>query len=109
MKQYIFNLLMAIDQLGNAIAGGDPDVSVSGRIGYNSFTTKHWYWKLMERIVDNTFEPVDVPKHCYTTYLNDNDIDHSTGSTPALIALTFIAIPTCIVLWLPIRILAIFM
>lgn len=29
--QYIFNLLIAIDQLGNAILGGDPDETISSR------------------------------------------------------------------------------
>jgi hypothetical protein len=108
MKQYLINLLMALDQLGNAIAGGDPDVTVSGRIGYNSFKSNHWYWKLMEWIVDFTFAPVDSPKHCYTTYLNDNDIDHSKGSTTSLIMLSLIAVPTCIILFPFVRILALF-
>ena len=109
MKQYIYNLLMAVDQVGNALAGGDPDVTVSGRIGYNSFTTKKRYWKIMEWIVDTTFAPVDSPMHCYTTYLNDNDVDHSKGPLPALITLTLIAIPTCIILFIPLRILGLFM
>lgn len=32
MKHYILNLLVAIDQLGNAICGGDPDETISSRL-----------------------------------------------------------------------------
>jgi len=31
--QYIWNLLISIDQLGNALAGGDPDETISSRAG----------------------------------------------------------------------------
>lgn len=108
MKQYLFNLLMAVDQLGNAIAGGNPDVSVSGHVGCMSYTTKHWYWRTMECIIDYTFAPVDSPLHCYTTYLNDNDIDYSIESVPRMLALSLIALPTCIILFPFVRILGLF-
>jgi hypothetical protein len=32
MKHYILNLLVAIDQLGNAVCGGDPDETISSRL-----------------------------------------------------------------------------
>jgi len=32
VKRYIWNLLIAIDQLGNTILGGDPDETVSSRL-----------------------------------------------------------------------------
>lgn len=31
--QYIHNLLIAIDQLVNAVCGGDPDETISSRLG----------------------------------------------------------------------------
>lgn len=31
--KYIWNILIAIDQLGNAILGGDPDETISSRAG----------------------------------------------------------------------------
>lgn len=34
-KKWIFNILIGIDQLANAILGGDPDMTISGRIGRN--------------------------------------------------------------------------
>lgn len=33
LLKYISNVLYAVDQLINAILGGDPDESISGRIG----------------------------------------------------------------------------
>ena len=33
IKKYIFNLLISIDQLANTILGGDPDETLSSRMG----------------------------------------------------------------------------
>lgn len=33
MKKYLYNILIGIDQLVNAILGGDPDETISSRIG----------------------------------------------------------------------------
>lgn len=33
MKQYIWNILIALDQLGNALTGGFPDETISSRMG----------------------------------------------------------------------------
>jgi hypothetical protein len=33
MKKYLLNLLLGIDQLGNVIVGGDPDETISSRLG----------------------------------------------------------------------------
>lgn len=33
MKNYLFNILISIDQLLNTIFGGDPDETISGRLG----------------------------------------------------------------------------
>lgn len=33
IRKYLLNLLISIDQLGNAIFGGDPDETISSRIG----------------------------------------------------------------------------
>ena len=31
--KYLFNVLISIDQFGNALSGGDPDETISSRIG----------------------------------------------------------------------------
>ena len=33
VKRYIWNILIAIDQLANTILGGDPDETISSRAG----------------------------------------------------------------------------
>ena len=33
--KYVYNLLISFDQFVNTIAGGDPDETISGRLGRN--------------------------------------------------------------------------
>lgn len=33
MRRYLWNLLIALDQLGNALLAGDPDETISSRCG----------------------------------------------------------------------------
>ena len=33
IKKYLFNLLISFDQFVNTVAGGDPDETISGRLG----------------------------------------------------------------------------
>ncbi len=33
LGKYFLNILIAIDQLGNAVLGGDPDETISSRLG----------------------------------------------------------------------------
>ncbi|ORU89515.1 MAG: hypothetical protein A6F71_00675 [Cycloclasticus sp. symbiont of Poecilosclerida sp. M] len=80
---WIKAVLTAIDQLGNAIAGGNPRATISARTGYfanvhkNSFRV---YWKTMEFVIDFAFCPIDGPRHCYESYLLDVDRNNQEGS-----------------------------
>lgn len=42
MRQYVWNLLIAFDQLGNAFIGGDPDETISSRAAKGQH---RWYWR----------------------------------------------------------------
>ena len=33
LKRYLWNILIALDQVGNALLAGDPDETISSRIG----------------------------------------------------------------------------
>jgi hypothetical protein len=80
---WIYGVLIAIDQLGNAIAGGNPDATISARTGYFARvadTPLRGYWKLMEWIIDFTFLPIDGPNHSYNAYLADKDQGYEEGS-----------------------------
>lgn len=42
LGRYILNVLIAIDQLGNALLLGDPDHTISGRLGRSSRAGCKW-------------------------------------------------------------------
>jgi len=46
IKKYIYNILISIDQLINTFLGGDPDMTISGRVGRNYKGT--WIAKLID-------------------------------------------------------------
>ena len=49
MKRYLINLLIAIDQLGNALFNGAPDETISSRCARGR---EKWYWAWLARILD---------------------------------------------------------
>lgn len=66
LGKYLFNILIALDQLGNVLfLNGSPDHTISGRVGYKSFTTGKWYWKTAEKVI-NTLFWFDKD-HCYNS------------------------------------------
>ena len=65
-ESYILRVLISIDQLGNTIAGGHPDVTISARTGYFANVEKtglRVWWRCMEKIIDFSFRPIDGPRH----------------------------------------------
>ena len=52
MKQYIWNILIAIDQLGNTLIGGDPDETISSNAAKNQhilvFRWLAWFLELID-------------------------------------------------------------
>jgi len=49
IKRYFINIGISIDQLANTIFGGDPDETISSRLG------KHYRGSWMEKSVDYLF------------------------------------------------------
>lgn len=49
MRRYIWNVLIALDQLLNAILGGDPDETVSSRAAKNLHL---WHWDVLARFLE---------------------------------------------------------
>ena len=89
---YFKNLFVAIDQLGNSLGAGNPDVTISARTGYfaNIGETKiKFWWKFMELIINFAFLPFDGPNHCLDSYNDDEESGHKEGSD---IARAFIGI-----------------
>ena len=76
---YIGRLLNALSQLGNTVIGGNPDVSISARIGEYNYFYNSTFYRIVEKIVDFTFEPIDGKGHCRKAYLNDRYEDFTIG------------------------------
>jgi hypothetical protein len=105
---WINGVLIGIDQLGNAIAGGNPDATISARTGYfaniKPNKTFMYYWKVMELIINIAFYPLDGADHCLQAYENDKDENHEEGSdvTRGVLGLIIIVacVPISIVTWI---------
>ena len=102
---YFKSVLIAIDQLGNAIAGGNPDCTISGRTGYyqyNAVKGMRWYWQFLAFVIDLTFWPFDSHHHCREAYLKEKDEEfYHTTNVIALFLLSLITIVSCAILIVP--------
>jgi len=54
IKKYFWNILVSLDQLANTLLGGDPDMTVSGRVGT-------WY---KNTFLNRTLDDVFGKNHC---------------------------------------------
>lgn len=100
---YVKNILVGVDQTGNAVAGGNPDVTISGRIGYYSHhahSSVRWFWIILEFIVDATFYPLDGKGHCHTAYHLDEDENYNPKQNPIMLfILSLITVGSCLILF----------
>jgi len=68
IRLYFLNVLVAIDQLISTIALGDPDETISSRLGkavrgdFGRFQAI--FWLPLAKLVDLIFLPFDGPNHC---------------------------------------------
>lgn len=95
--RFVSNIFVSVDQLGNAIAGGNPDNTISARVGYyNHYYYPEgevpWYWRWFQNIIDGTFYPVDGWNHCHEAYHNDAGEVFDNKATNIMIALAAIII-----------------
>jgi hypothetical protein len=82
---YIHNVLLSLDQLANTLCGGNPDNTISARVGYFAQVNRNsskWYWKTAQKVIDFTYWPVDGSDHCTQAFeadpeeiFNDNNSD----------------------------------
>lgn len=97
-KNWPHAVLIAIDQLGNALAGGHPVTTISARVGFFSANAKVnakkgiLYWQWIERLIDFTFYPIDGPRHCYHAWQSDQHNLFRMGNDLARIILSIIMI-----------------
>lgn len=57
MKRWFINILVGMDQLANAVAGGDPDETISSRCGKREKSNRlcKWLCKMLNKL---------DPRHC---------------------------------------------
>ena len=99
--RYLTNFFVSIDQLGNVIAGGNPDNTISSRVGYytqHSETKKiAWYWIWFEKIINTAFFPLDGKNHCHEAFHNDAGETFDKKTSNIVVALlAIIIIPSCV-------------
>lgn len=93
---WFLNILIAFDQLGNTLAKGNPDNTISARIGYfmhsaNENPTK--FWKLLENVVNFTFKPIDGIEHCFVAYCHDkNEVYQEVDLFSKIVLFIFVVI-----------------
>ena len=66
LGKYIKNILIGVDQLANAVIGGDPDETISSRAGKEVRSGKGWGWKFL-CLVLNKFDK----NHCQKSIEED--------------------------------------
>lgn len=62
IQKYVFNILISVDQFGNAIAGGDPDETISSTLGKLKRSEKGripWS-RPLARILDMILDKIDA-------------------------------------------------
>jgi hypothetical protein len=67
------NLLLSFDQFGNTLSGGNPDSTISARVGYFanqgiSESKYPGYWKLLEKMINFAWWPYERDNHCKDAY-----------------------------------------
>lgn len=103
--RYLNNFFVSIDQLGNVLAGGNPDNTISSRVGYYN---KHnranerapWQWRIFEKIINFTFYPIDGEDHCHEAFHNDagEEFDNNTKNVLVALLAALIIIPSCLLI-----------
>lgn len=94
---YLGNFFVSIDQLGNVLAGGNPDNTISSRVGY--YTERHYpsgkvplKWRIFRNIINFTFYPIDGEHHCKEAYYNDAGEEFDPGTSDIAVAILAILI-----------------
>ena len=76
-KKYAWNLLIALDQLANVLAGGCPDETFSCR-AYRKAQAGQWFWRFLEWLIDRIF--FWQAGHCREAYESERLRNHLPGS-----------------------------
>ena len=70
MRRYLYNVLLGLDQFLSVLTGGDPDETVSSRVGKAAAAGSRW-GKALERCLDGLFGA----GHCRSSVEPDEGAD----------------------------------
>ena len=68
IKFFVWQLLLAIDQLVNVLFGGYADETMSSRAYRASRHTSHWRWRVCATVINFLFRD---PEHCFKAYQSE--------------------------------------
>lgn len=88
--------LVQIDRLGNALTGGNPLTTISGRTGFYSIARNNPYWKMLEKIINFSFYPIEGKDHCYRAWVYEKEWEHRRGNDVGLFFLSLVVILACL-------------
>lgn len=103
-NSYVHNVMVSVDQLGNAVFGGNPDSTISARTGYFAARGSDRFWILQERLINYAFKPIDGPNHCRQAWQADANETFYAAGPVAKIAMGLTVCVMCVVIGTGLRI-----
>lgn len=96
----LYRILLAVDKLGNALSGGDHNVTISARLGYMTHHRDMWWAHFVAMIVDLSFFPVEGKGHCLNAWRNitlgtGELVDIRRGSDVGLTIMSLFVLAAC--------------
>ncbi len=98
------NVLVSLDQLGNAIAGGNPDSTISARTGYNARHRETFFWRRLQSIVDWAFFVLDGKGHCWQAFQGDPQEMFFEAKWYDKVLIAVMSLPACLIVGIVTRV-----
>lgn len=95
-------VFISLDQTANALSGGNADSTISA-CAYK-YRAESRFWKILEKVLDFTFEPLDGKGHCKLSFDNDPCEVYINGGLFRKVRVSLFAIPFCVLMAVPFRI-----
>ena len=73
VKSWLWNILIAVDQLCNAVLAGSPDETFSART-WRKARAGQWFWRGLRQAIDLVMR-WESPAHCRESYEREMDRD----------------------------------
>ncbi len=90
------NVVVSLDQLGNAITRGNPDSTISARTGYNAHFRASNFWLQFQHMVNWAFFVLDGEGHCWQAYEADSSELFFDAAWYDKVLLVVLSAPVCL-------------